>query len=155
VEARAKGPPYARAGPSYFLHGPNVLFDTPEESNLQLNRAGIGELAGCFYSHFHPDHTMGRRVFETRNVDWRGWPPKAKRQATTAVYLPEQQDHPILAAEATFKETLAIVAGLDAGRTVLSHIEEMDGLSHDDLREVARRHGDRFEFAHDGMVLDV
>jgi phosphoribosyl 1,2-cyclic phosphate phosphodiesterase len=260
VEARAKGPPYARTGPSYFVHGPNVLIDTPEESNIQLNRAGIGEIAACFYSHFHPDHTMGRRVFETRNVDWRGWPPEAKEQLSTTVYLPQQvaadarrylalaehlefmeaqgtvrvveladgeavelggwsfqpfrlaeeyvyafliegngarvllapdetngweppdalrgvdlavipmglcefdpltgerrlhPEHPLLAVEATFDETLDIVERLAARRTVLSHVEEMDGLSHDDLLEVARRHGGRFEFAYDGMVLDA
>jgi phosphoribosyl 1,2-cyclic phosphate phosphodiesterase len=260
VEARAKGAPYARTGTSYFVHGPNVLIDTPEESNLQLNRAGIGEIAACLYSHFHPDHTMGRRVFETRNVDWRGWPPEAKQQLRTTVYLPQQvaadahrylalaehlefmeaqgtvrvveladgeavefggwsfqpfrlaedyvyafliegngarvllapdetngweppdglrgvdlavipmglcefdpltgerrihPEHPMLAAEATFDETLGIVERLAARRTVLSHVEEIDGLSHDDLLEVARRHGGRFEFAYDGMALDA
>ncbi len=47
--------------------------------------------------------------------------------------------HPILRYEATFEETLAIVDRLDAGRVVLSHVEEMDGLSFDDL--LARRGG--------------
>lgn len=28
VEARSKGAPYARTGPSYFLHGSNILEDT-------------------------------------------------------------------------------------------------------------------------------
>jgi phosphoribosyl 1,2-cyclic phosphate phosphodiesterase len=32
VEAREKGVPYARTGPSVFVHGPDVLIDTPEES---------------------------------------------------------------------------------------------------------------------------
>ena len=90
AEARAKGVPYARTGPSVFVHGPNVLFDTPEESKLQLDRAGIGHIAACFYSHWHPDHTMGRRVFETRNGDFRTWPREAKRPLVTDVYLPEQ-----------------------------------------------------------------
>jgi phosphoribosyl 1,2-cyclic phosphate phosphodiesterase len=90
VEAREKGVPYTRTGPSVFVHGPNVLFDTPEESKLQLDRAGIGQIAACFYSHWHPDHTMGRRVFETRNGDFRTWPREAKRQLVTDVYLPEQ-----------------------------------------------------------------
>jgi len=72
------------------VHGPDVLFDTPEESKLQLDRAGIGHIAACFYSHWHPDHTMGRRVFETRNGDFRTWPREAKRQLVTDVYLPEQ-----------------------------------------------------------------
>lgn len=258
VEAREKGVPYARTGPSYFLHGPNVLIDTPEESNLQLNRAGIRTVAACFYSHWHPDHTMGRRVWELLNRDWRTLPSEAARPETP-VYLPAQvaadfesrgvrehldylaafgdiriveladgeavelgswrvtpfrlaedyvyafviegdgkrvllapdetngwdppddvrgvdlavvpmgicefdlltgkrrihPEHPALAAEATFEETLAIVERLAARRTVLSHVEEIDGLSHDDLAEVARRHDGRFEFAYDGMVLDV
>ena len=85
-----KGAPYARTGPSVFVHGPNVLFDTPEESKLQLDRAQIGDIAACFYSHWHPDHTMGRRVWETRNGDFRGWPREAKRQQVTDIYLPQQ-----------------------------------------------------------------
>ena len=90
VDARAKGAPYARTGPSVFVHGPNVLFDTPEESKLQLDRAQVGDIAACFYSHWHPDHTMGRRVWETRNGDFRGWPREAKRQQVTDIYLPQQ-----------------------------------------------------------------
>lgn len=260
VEARAKGPPYSRTGPSYFLHGPDVLVDTPEDSVLQLNRAGIEEIAACFYSHWHPDHTMGRRVWETRNSDFRGWPPEAKRIRTTTVYLPQQvgvdfqsslghadhfafmaehgwirvielrdgeavelggwtfrpfrlaedyvyaflvedggrrvllapdetngweppeevrevdlavipmgicehdplsgerrihPEHPLLRLEVTFEETLAIAEALAARRVVLSHVEEMDGLSYDDLRDLERRLDGRVEFAYDGMVLHV
>jgi phosphoribosyl 1,2-cyclic phosphate phosphodiesterase len=263
AEARTLGPPHERTGPSVFVHGPNVLFDTPEESRLQLERAGIGEIAACFYSHWHPDHTMGRRVFETRNGDFRAWPPEAKRQLRTDVYLPEQvaadfrvrlgtmdhlefmqergwirvheladgeavtlggveirpfrlaedyvyafelrdggrrlllamdelnrwepppelrgcdlavlpmgicehdpfdgtrrihEEHPILRFEATFTETLAIVDALAAGRVVLSHVEEMDGLTIDDLSALERRlraEGRRVSFAYDGLVADV
>jgi phosphoribosyl 1,2-cyclic phosphate phosphodiesterase len=258
VEAREKGLPYSRTGPSYFLHGPNVLIDTPEESNLQLNRSEIRGIAACFYSHWHPDHTMGRRVWELLNRDWRALPSEAVR-VETPVYLPAQvaadfeargvrehldylaasgdiriveladgegvdvggwrftpfrlaedyvyafliegdgkrvllapdetngwdppgdvrgvdlavipmgvceldpltgarrihPEHPVLVGEATFEETLVIVERLAARRTVLSHVEEIDGLSYDDLAEVARRYGGRFEFAYDGMVLDV
>jgi phosphoribosyl 1,2-cyclic phosphate phosphodiesterase len=90
TEARLKGLPYTRTGPSVFVHGPNVLFDTPEESKLQLDRAQIGDIAACFYSHWHPDHTLGKRVRETRNGDFRGWPREAKRQQVTDIYLPQQ-----------------------------------------------------------------
>ena len=90
AEARERGVPYARTGPSVFVHGPDLLFDTPEESKAQLNRAGISHVAACFYSHWHPDHTMGRRVFETIGADWRTWPPEAKRVLRTTVYLPQQ-----------------------------------------------------------------
>ena len=90
VEAREKGGRFARTGPSTFVHGPNILFDTPEESKFQLERARIGDISACFYSHWHPDHTMGRRVWETRNGDFRTWPREAKRPLVTDIYLPEQ-----------------------------------------------------------------
>lgn len=261
VEARAKGLPYTRTGPSIFVHGPNVLFDTPEESKQQIDRAGLKEIAACFYSHWHPDHTMGRRVWETRNGFFRAWPRRVLN--TTAVYLPQQvaadfrvrlgawehfafmadrgwvdvreladgetvllhgveirpfrlaqdyvyafelaggrrrllvaldelkgwrpppelsgldlavlpmgicehdpltgerripEEHPVLSFEATFAETLRIVDELGSKRTVLAHIEEMDGLSYDDLLELERRlraDGRDVVFAHDGMAVDV
>jgi phosphoribosyl 1,2-cyclic phosphate phosphodiesterase len=91
VEARTRGLPYTRTGPSVFVHGPDVLFDTPEEAKLQLDRSTVGEIAACFYSHWHPDHTMGRRMWETRNLaGFRTWPRDPSRQRTTDVYLPEQ-----------------------------------------------------------------
>lgn len=263
VEARARGIPYARTGPSTFVHGPDLIFDTPEESRLQLERAGIGEIAACFYSHWHPDHTMGRRVWETRNGDFRTWPREAKRPRVTDVYLPEQvaadfrvwlggmahlefmqqrgwirihelrdgdvveiggvsirpfrleedyvyafelqdggtrllvamdelngwappaelrgcdlavlpmgiceydvfsgerrihPEHPVLVFEATFEETLGIVDRLDARQVVLSHVEEMDGLTYDDLERLAdrlRAEGRPISFAFDGMTVDV
>ena len=238
-----EGRPFARTGPSTFVHGPNILFDTPEESKLQLERAGIGEIAACFYSHWHPDHTMGRRVWETRNGDFRTWPREAKRPLVTDVYLPEQvapdfrsgsagwptssscrprldpdprargrrdgrdrrchgaplparrglrlrlrahrrrpaaprrdgraqrlvaaacgdglrpggapdghlrvrpvhrrapihEDHPVLRFEATFEETLGDRRRARRGRVVLSHVEEMDCISYDDLLRVEQR----------------
>ena len=33
---------------------------------------------------------MGRRVWETRNGDFRTWPREAKRPLVTDVYLPQQ-----------------------------------------------------------------
>ncbi len=262
-EAREKGAPHARTGPSVFVHGPDVLFDTPEEAKLQLDRAGIEDVGACFYSHWHPDHTMGRRVWETRNGDFRAWPPEVKRQLVTDVYLPEQvaadfterlggmahlefmrdrgwirihaladgdvvelggvvirpfrlaedyvyafelmqgstrlllamdelngwtvppevrgcdlavlpmgvceyhpltgerrihAEHPVLRYEATFAETLEIVRSLDARRVVLHHIEELDGLTVDDLQSVERSlvaEGLSVTFAVDGMRVEV
>lgn len=76
VQARRFGAPYARTGPALFVHGPDLLFDTPEEIKQQLNRAAIDRIGACFYSHWHPDHTMGRRVFESFHLgkDLRRWP---------------------------------------------------------------------------------
>jgi phosphoribosyl 1,2-cyclic phosphate phosphodiesterase len=87
VEAREQGVPYSRTGPSVFVHGPDVLIDTPEESKAQLNRSQVGAIAAGLYSHWHPDHTAGRRVWESRNFDFRSWP---RRYETTPVYIPER-----------------------------------------------------------------
>jgi phosphoribosyl 1,2-cyclic phosphate phosphodiesterase len=87
VEARAKGIPYARTGPSAFVHGPDVLIDTPEESKQQLNRSQVTRIAAGVYTHWHPDHTAGRRVWEARNFDFRSWPPQFE---TTPVYIPQR-----------------------------------------------------------------
>ncbi len=245
------------------MHGPNVIVDTPEEAKLQLERSGITEIAACFYSHWHPDHTMGRRVWETRNGDFRTWPVEAKRPLVTDVYLPEQvaadhrtwlggwahlefmesrgwvrvhelhdgevitigdvsirpfrlaedyvyafvleqagrrlvlamdelngwvppaslrgcdlavlpmgicefdlfsgerrihAEHPVLRYEATFEETLAIVDALAPERCVLSHVEEMDELTYDDLLVVEARERERgrpVTFAWDGLEVEV
>ncbi|MBA2333257.1 MAG: hypothetical protein H0V94_10765 [Actinobacteria bacterium] len=248
-------------GPSLFVHGPNVLFDTPEESRLQLDRSSVTEIAACFYSHWHPDHTMGRRVWEAvGGRDFSVWPPDTMARRTTDVYLPEQvvvdfsgprgirehfdfleergfvrvhelrdgqtvdlggveirpfrlhedyvyafelregarrllvamdelhgwrpppelrgvdlavlpmglneidpfsgerrihQEHPVLRFEATFEQTLGIVDALAAERVVLSHVEEVDGLTHDDLTRLAAQVGRGIVFAHDTMVVDV
>jgi phosphoribosyl 1,2-cyclic phosphate phosphodiesterase len=70
-----------------FVHGPDVLIDTPDEIKHQLNRSRVETIAACFYSHWHPDHVMGRMVWEVMNADWRGWPRSNQR---TDVYLPQQ-----------------------------------------------------------------
>jgi len=260
VEARASGLPYTRTGPSLFVHGPNVLFDTPEEARLQLDRSGVTEIAACFYSHWHPDHTMGRRVWEgVGGYDFRHWPPDPAGPTCTEIYLPEQvvadfaerevrshfdfleergwvrlhelrdgetvelggvtvrpfrlhedyvyafeltegskrllvamdelhrweppaelrgvdlailpaglqehdpftgerrihEHHPVLDHEATFVQTLAMVDALEAKRVVLSHIEEIDGLGHDDLARLADQVGRQITFAYDTMVVEV
>lgn len=85
-KAREQGVPYSRLGPSVFVHGPDVLIDTPEEIVPQLNRSRVKQIAACFYSHWHPDHTMGRRVWEM-NFDWQNWPPQ---HTCTDVFLPQQ-----------------------------------------------------------------
>jgi phosphoribosyl 1,2-cyclic phosphate phosphodiesterase len=262
VEARDRGVPYSRSGPSVFVHGPDVLIDTPGEIVDQLNRSSVERIAACFYSHWHPDHTMGRHVFSTINADYRVWPTTPR--GVIDVYLPEQvavdarrflslwdhlrfleerervirlhelrdgaavelgettirplrlaqefvyaflfedagrrllvvpdemdgwvappeargvelavlpmgiaefhpltgarliaEEHPVLSAETTFEETMAIVDTLSPRRVVMTHIEESDGLSHDDLVEVAARvrdSGVELVFAFDTMTIDV
>ena len=262
VEARELGIPYARNNPSLFVHGPDVLIDTPGEISNQLNRSTVEQIAACFYSHWHPDHTMGRHVFSLLNADFRVWPYQPLR--TTPLYLPQQvaadtreflgiwdhlkyleqheqvieireladeeiveiggvrirplrlaqdfvyaflfedgdkrllvvmdeldgwdppeeargvdlavvpkglaelnpltgernmpAEHPALEVEATFEETLEIVQKLDAGRVVMTHIEESDGLGHDDLavlEDRLRADGLNITFAFDTQIIEV
>jgi phosphoribosyl 1,2-cyclic phosphate phosphodiesterase len=66
--------------------------------------------------------------------------------------------HPVLRFEATFEETLGIVDELAAREVVLSHVEEMDTVSYDDLLRVEARMREEVRaiwFAWDGMTVDV
>ncbi|GKX30883.1 metallo-hydrolase/oxidoreductase [Vallitalea longa] len=258
-EARIKGVPYSRMGPSVFIHDINLLIDTPEDIVHQINRSNIEDIKYCIYSHWHPDHTMGRRVFEM-NHNFRSYLPKDN---STKILIPEgvmpgfrerlgiwnhfeyfkqigiietiilsdnseykidnavikpirlkeeyvygflieslskrvliimdeligwevpkdlgkvdlavlpagvfefnpitnvrnlPVDTPTLKLECTFLETLHIVDNLNADKIVLSHIEELDKLSYDDLikvEEIYRKKGIDFKFAYDGMKLEI
>jgi phosphoribosyl 1,2-cyclic phosphate phosphodiesterase len=260
AEARTKGVPYSRSGPSLFVHGPDVLIDTPEDIYTQMNRSKIKQINAVFYSHWHPDHVMGRRVLESINADFRNYPPAS---TTTDVYLLQQvaidfqhrlgsgehlsflekmkyirlhtvqdgdsvsmegveirpfrlaedyvyaflfsdgekrvliamdelnnwdpprevqevdvavlpigifefhpltgerllpEHHPVLKIEATFAETLDIIGKLKAKKTILTHIEEMNGLGFDDLKEAEKqlqKQGLAIEIAYDTMVVEV
>ncbi|AZB41704.1 hypothetical protein CEF21_04985 [Bacillus sp. FJAT-42376] len=257
-EARELGVPYSRSGPSLFIHGLNLLFDTPEDIYFQINRSSIPSIDGVFYSHWHPDHVMGRRILESLNADWRNHPPNHTK---TKVYLPKQvavdfqrflgsgdhfaffeqqgfvdlrelkdgdsvwvkdtiitpfrlaedyvyafllensgekvviamdetnnwkpgpevkgadlailpagifvthpltgerliaADHPLLKEECTFTETIEIIKALGAKKTMLTHIEEISGLSHDDLKEVEKvlaAEKLNVEFAYDTLIV--
>lgn len=86
-EARGRGVPYSRNGPSIFVHGPDLLIDTPEDIVHSLNRASIKHVAAVTWSHWHPDHTAGCRVLEALNLRMREWPAA---HACTPVYIPQQ-----------------------------------------------------------------
>jgi len=88
-EARTKGIPYARSGPSMFVSGVNALFDTPEEIACQLNRERINAIDYIFYTHWHPDHTFGMRIVERMYKFWldmfvRGKSPRNKVKVCAA-----------------------------------------------------------------------
>ncbi len=60
-----------------------MLFDTPEDIVNSLEREGIHRVRHLTYSHWHPDHTMGRRVLEQLNLNLR-----TRTKTTTDVWLP-------------------------------------------------------------------
>jgi len=87
-EARKKGIPYARAGPSAFLHDINLLIDTPAEIISQLNRSSIRRINYLAFSHLDPDHVEGFRVVEQMALDFRTW--RAYPEKQICLLLPEQ-----------------------------------------------------------------
>jgi phosphoribosyl 1,2-cyclic phosphate phosphodiesterase len=66
--------------------------------------------------------------------------------------------HPVLKEEATFAETLEMIKELNPKKTILTHIEEMNGLSFDELKKVEQQlkeEGLNIEIAYDTLVVDV
>lgn len=67
-------------------------------------------------------------------------------------------DHPVLQEEMTLPETLDVVRALQPTHAILSHIEEMDGLGHDQLALLAERYraeGLPITFACDTMRVTI
>jgi len=92
-EARVKGIPYKRRGPSAFIHDENILIDTPAEICLQLNESRIEQVDYLFFSHLDPDHVEGFRVVEQIAIDFRTW--KAYPNKNINLVLPLQLDERI------------------------------------------------------------
>jgi phosphoribosyl 1,2-cyclic phosphate phosphodiesterase len=86
--AKEKGEKFFRTGPSLFINRANVLIDTPEEIRTQLIKNNIKKVNAIFYTHWHPDHTMGLRIIEQINLDCKTGKPKNK---PIDVYFPEDQ----------------------------------------------------------------
>lgn len=84
-KARRKGVPYARWGPSLFVEDESILFDTPEEIRLQLEREKKKRIKHVFYTHSHSDHTIGMRIFRHINFVYVNDEPPIPIN----VYLPE------------------------------------------------------------------
>lgn len=88
-KAARKGGKDFRTGPCLFLRDEAILFDTPEELRIRLNEENITEVKHVFYTHWHPDHSQGMRVFEhMMKVPEGVFRPTIKPQPTTVVHLP-------------------------------------------------------------------
>ncbi len=72
-QARNKGWPYERTGPSAFVHDLNLLIDAPAEIAGQLNRARVDRVDYLTFTHLDPDHVEGFRVVEQIALDFRSW----------------------------------------------------------------------------------
>jgi phosphoribosyl 1,2-cyclic phosphate phosphodiesterase len=92
-EAREKGIPYSRTGPSAFLHDINLLIDTPAEIITQLNRSSISNVDYLIFTHLDPDHVEGFRVVEQIALDFRTWQAYPEKQI--CLILPEELNEQI------------------------------------------------------------
>jgi phosphoribosyl 1,2-cyclic phosphate phosphodiesterase len=92
-QAREKGVPYARAGPSAFLNDINLLLDTPAEIAALLNRCAIDRVDYLTFTHLDPDHVEGFRVVEQIALDFRSW--RAYPEKQVRLLLPERLSEPI------------------------------------------------------------
>ena len=66
--------------------------------------------------------------------------------------------HPVLKIETTWRQTLEIVRRLNAKQIIITHIEELNGVSHDNLQEIAQHlqsNGLNLTFAYDTMVVGI
>jgi phosphoribosyl 1,2-cyclic phosphate phosphodiesterase len=72
-EARIIQGPFRRTGPGIFVHGIDLLIDTSEDIREQIERFSIPRIRRCFYSHWHPDHSSGHRIFQS-NLDYKSSP---------------------------------------------------------------------------------
>ncbi|MDY7036761.1 MAG: MBL fold metallo-hydrolase, partial [Thermodesulfobacteriota bacterium] len=89
-EARRKGVPYKRTGPSAFIHDENILIDTPAEIACQLNGSSIDRVDHLIFSHLDPDHVEGFRVVEQISLDFRTW--RGFQEKQIRLILPEPLD---------------------------------------------------------------
>ena len=92
-QARQKGIPYSRAGPSAFLHDINLLIDTPAEIVDMLNRSTVRRVDYLILTHLDPDHVEGLRVVEQVALDFRSW--RAYPEKQICLLLPEQLRQPV------------------------------------------------------------
>lgn len=68
-EARIKGGPYERLGPSLYIEDIRMLIDTPEDIAVACERQGISKIDYLSISHKDPDHTRGMRMVEALGYD--------------------------------------------------------------------------------------
>lgn len=67
--ARTTGVPEARHGNSLYLEELSAVVDAPEFVYETLEREGVMDLEYLLLTHWHPDHTAGLRVLQSRSAE--------------------------------------------------------------------------------------
>ena len=173
-EARSKGRPYSRYGPSMYVHDTKMLIDTPEDICHAINDSTIESIASVAYSHMDPDHVLGFRLFEQLRLNWFDAPcdvkpfPKSEvfRDADVMIIgntvigeslkgdyiLPENS---LLKRELfDLNEIIQIRTQYNIKQIIMTHLEEDWGKSYDDYKALEKDY-DNLRFAFDGMIIDT
>ena len=88
-EAREKGTPYSRNGPSIYIHGADAIIDTPKDIINSVNREDIKKIKNIFFTHWHPDHTEGMRIVEEATAEHKGHELKNHGEPINFIASPE------------------------------------------------------------------
>lgn len=67
--ARTEGVPHARHGNSLYIHELDAMVDAPEFVYENLERADVDRLDYLLLTHWHPDHSAGLRVVQSRSME--------------------------------------------------------------------------------------
>jgi phosphoribosyl 1,2-cyclic phosphate phosphodiesterase len=67
--AREEGIPEARHGNSLYLEELSAMVDAPEYVYENLEREDVDDLEYLFLTHWHPDHSAGLRVVQSRSME--------------------------------------------------------------------------------------
>jgi len=68
-EARLKGRPFSRSGPSLFIHDLKALIDTPPQISDMINYVDLKEINYLLYTHLDCDHFDGNSVLTSLCFD--------------------------------------------------------------------------------------
>lgn len=67
--AREAGIPHARHGNSLYVEELSAMVDAPEFVFENLEREGVDDLEYLLLTHWHPDHSAGLRVVQSRSME--------------------------------------------------------------------------------------
>ena len=67
--ARTDGIPHARHGNSLYVEELSAMVDAPEFVFENLERGGVADLKYVLLTHWHPDHSAGLRVVQSRSME--------------------------------------------------------------------------------------
>lgn len=68
-QAREEGVPYARRGNSLYVEELSAMVDAPEFVYENLERERVDDLEYVLLTHWHPDHSAGLRVLQSRSME--------------------------------------------------------------------------------------